>query len=1099
LAVPRIASDDDEQSNSGAAALQAGADGKVAPDAHPVEPFEGLICPNCDTPALPMASFCSHCGTRLRSPSQPLDVPNHFAERRQVTIVFCDLVGSAALTAKHEVEDVADVLHRYYATVGTVIASFGGYIARLIGDGGLFYFGYPTASEDDSKRAVDAALAIVAAIAHLPPQLGSRLQVRIGISSGIVVVGDLLGATETRGNDIVGDAANLAARLQQLAVPGQILVSEGVHELTRTLFHYEEIGRVSLRGWPEPVPVWRPDRAVAYVDRFTVRLVSGVAPLVGRTAERAVLHAAWEQARSGAGRVILLVGEPGIGKSRLAHELMGALVPQGTAQRRYFCASMQQNVALHPFIDQLTHSGGLTAADSPAERLAKLSALLEGAEAADVALLADLVVPGTGSERPGGGEASPTRRERILEALLGSVLRQAANGPLVVLIEDAHWIDPTSRDLLARLVSSAPGRALLLLVTARPQFRPDWVTSPDVLRLELDPLRSQESAILVRSTSGAIQLADDVVRDIVARADGVPLYLEEVTRSILEPGGGEVRVPASLHASLLSRIDRLGPARTLAETAAAIGRAFDLALLAAVCGTTEAVLLPRLERLVTSGLLQRSGAADRATYTFRHALICDATYGTIVRARRHAIHARIAETIEQHFPADATAQPQVLALHYTAAALDQKAATWWLRAGLQSLRLSAMTEALTQLRRALALLETLPDDTDRQQLELDVLVVYGKALLATEGHAADITGEVFARARALCHRLGDPPQLLTVLFVQWGRAFFRVQLDDAEARAADLLRGASQREDEMWLVMGYYTLGFVRFLRGGNDEAIGLLRQGIAHYDPARRHLYAGPTIGDPRVVMRTYLSWSLRLKGAFAECEREAFGAVEEARELSQQWLLGLALTQLAYGLLQLRGPDASEPYLQELEDIAAGADWHTAIALVLRGWHLAARGDPAAGLLVAREGRGRIMAVGAGLHVPHCLRAEAGMLLQLGRAAEALESVEAGHKIQQRTCQYWDASELHRRRGEVLLALGQVAAAEAEMFAALRISRERDEHMFGLRAAISLTRLHAARDDPAASLAILREERALVDDDPAILDVAAADDLLARLGTAP
>ncbi|HME20945.1 MAG TPA: adenylate/guanylate cyclase domain-containing protein [Acetobacteraceae bacterium] len=1063
-----------------------------------VGPFDPLTCPNCSTPALPMASFCSHCGTRLRGVRRLVDLTtDQHAERRQVTIVFCDLVGSSAFTAEHDVEDVAGVIRRYHATVGAVMASFGGYIARPMGDGGLFYFGYPTASEDDSKHAVDAALATIDAIANLPPQLGSRLQVRIGISSGIVVVGDVLGASDWRGSDVVGDAANLAARLQQMAKPGEILVSGSAYEMTRKLFDYEEVGPLSLRGWPEPIQAWRPLRAVAYVDRFKARLPSGtVPPLIGRAAERAALERAWEQARTGAGCVVLLIGEPGMGKSRLAHEVTHVLVPPGTAHRRYFCASMQQNVALHPFVEQLAHAAGLTGTDTPGARLDKLTNVLRGAPEEDITLLADLVVPGTSTGRPSVREASPERqRDRILGAVLASFLRDAAEAPLVLLVEDAHWIDPSSRDLLARIVIAAPGYPMLLLVTARPQFRPEWAARSDVQRLELDPLAPEDSACLVRATCEHVRLSEEIVRDIVARADGVPLFIEEVTRSILEPGVAGQPVPVSLHASLLSRIDRLGPARALAETAATIGRAFDLRLLATVCGVPEAELHPELERLVVSHFLQRSQAGGRTTYAFRHALICDATYGTVIRERRHAIHARIAETMEQQFPADAASQPQVVALHYTAAALDRKAAVWWLRAGLQSLQRSAMTEALTQLRRALALVEKLPDDVERKRIELEVLVVYGKVLMATKGHAADITGEVFVRARALCDQLGDPPQLLAVLFVQWGHAFFRALPADMQARASEILERGKQRNDDVWLVMGYYTLGFTCFLSGKNDEAMNLVRTGIGRYDPARRHLYAGPTVADPCIVMRTYLSWSLMLHGALIDAEREALTAVAEARALAQPWALALALNQEVFAMLWLRGPAAAEAPLSELERVSAGAEYYTTMASVLRGWYLSDVGDHAAGLYMARDGRSRMATAQTYLHMPHFLRQEAAMLLRMNRPDEALESIDAAGQLQRQTGQLWDESDLHRQRGDVLLALGRTGDAGDEMTIAGRLSRERGMHLFYLRAAVSLARLRATTGRRPEAVALLREARALVDGDETILDVAAADRLLAKL----
>lgn len=1067
------------------------------PDVLPDAAIDAAACAACHSPVPPKANFCPECGGRLPAGRRPTDPRHGFrAERRRVTILFCDLVNSVALAAGRDPEDVADVMRRFHATLASVMERFGGYIERPMGDGGLFYFGYPAAAEDDCERAIEAALEAIDIIDRASPQLGVRLQVRIGIAAGVVLVGDILGAADHGGHDVVGDVANLAARLQQSAEPGTALVSDAVHKLTRGRFDFEDAGAAQLRGWPGAMQIWRPLRATPYSDRFGERLSAGASPIIGREAELAELSGAWERARAGYGQVVLVIGESGIGKSRLAHELTRAVIPPDAALHRYLCGRMQRDVPLHPFIERLAHVAGLADGDAPETRLAKLMPALGGLPESDVTLIADLVAPGTAAGRPSVREASPDRqRGRILDALLANLLRLAARKPLVIVFEDAHWSDPTTRELLARIAGAAPGRRLLVVITARPQFRPEWSGAPGVCRVDLDPLTAEASARLVRSTSGASGLADDVVAEIVERSDGVPLYIEEVTRGALAPGGGDREVPASIHASLLSRIDGLGRARFVAEVAATIGRAFDLALLAAVCEAPEAELSDALDRLIASGLVQRSDASGRRMHVFRHALIRDTTYGTIVRARRRALHGRIAEALERDFPTDAATQPQLLALHLSAAGQDLKAAEWWLRAGLQSLQRSAMEEALTHLRRALALLEALPEDAERHRAELDVLVVYGKVLMATQGHASEATGAVLVRSRALCEALGEPPQLLSALFGLWTHYFFRVQLDDAKEQARDLLDRATRRGENMWHVMGCYTLGFTTILRGDIDAGMGLLEQGIARYDPALRHLYAGPTIGDPRVVMRTYLGWGHMMRGAFSGAERELAAAVQEARDLGQSWALALALTHQVYAVLLLRGPEAAWPLLDELIRVANGVEYYMTVAAIERGWHLAASGEVPAGLEVAREGRRHHATTGSRLHLPNYLRYEADMLLRLGRAAEALESIEAGKAVQAASREEWDDAEFHRQRGEAFAALGRLNAAEAELGAARRVAAERGQHLFGLRATVSLAGLLAARGEQADGAAMLTQARALVEDDPGVLDVAAADRLLARL----
>ncbi len=1056
-----------------------------------------LACESCHAPPPPLALFCPRCGGRLAAAAPGAaarsgEGPAFSAERRQVTLLFCDLVDSVALAAGQDPEDVADVMRRFHAALSETMARYSGRFERPTGDGGLFYFGHPAAAEDDCERAVRAALETIDCVARMPPQLGVRLQVRIGVSVGVVVVGDLLGGADRGGRDVIGDAANLGSRLQQAAAPGRVLVSDPVHRLTSAMFEWEDAGRTALRGWAEPIQVWRPLRPVAHADRFSARRIAGVTPLLGRAAELGALTEAWRRACDGEGGAALLTGEPGIGKSRLTYELTQAVIQAGGSARSWFCAPMQQEAALQPVIQQLAHDSGCAEADDAAVRRAKLRAALARVPGEDAELVADLVAPGPEPTAPDRGEISPgRRRERLLQALLACVLALADQAPLALAIEDAHWIDPTTAELAARLAEAAAGRKLLLVVTARPQFQPEWASRPGVRTIRLEPLDPDDGARLVRATSGGAALGPEVVADIVARSDGVPLHIEEVTRAVVEPGGADRDVPASIHASLLGRIDRLGPARAVAEVAAAIGRSFDLALLAAVCATGEEELSESVARLLASGLVVTpADGGGRAVLTFRHALIRDATYGTIVRRRRRTLHARVAEALERDFPADAAAQPQLVASHWAAAGVDRQAAAWQLRAGLLSLQRSAVAEAQVQLRRALALLEGLPDDVERKTLELEVLVVYGKSLIATHGHAAEVTRAAFARAKALCLVLGDPPQLLTVLFVDWTQAFFRGRLLEAEERATDLLARADGR-DPVWRVMGLYVLGFTRLLIGDLRSSMALLSEGVERFEPDRRDDYAKPAIGDPRVIMRSHLGWGLLTSGAFGAARAQMAGAVEEARALGQPWALCLAISLEIHGHVVMHGAAGAGAMLDELERLTVGGAYHEAIARLERGWQIAAAGDAVEGLRVAREGRAMQAAIGSRLHLPVCLRYEAALLLGMGRADEALDSLEAGRRAQDETGEHMDDAEFHRVRGEALLALSRAPEAESELRAALRVSSERGQHLYALRAAISLARLLGS---PARG--ILAEARGMVEDDPSVADVAAADALLGRLG---
>ena len=1055
-------------------------------------------CPSCHSATLPVATFCQLCGRRGgHAAGVGGATPIFSAERRLVTILFCDLVNSVGMAAGRDPEDVADAMRQFHGILSATMTRFGGYFERPMGDGGLFYFGYPSAAEDDCERAVEAALETIEIIARQPPLLGTRLQVRIGIAAGVVVIGDLLGAADGGGHDVIGDVANLAARLQQTALPGCVQVSDAVWQLTRTAFDYEDLGPVQLRGWSEAIQLWRPLRRLSKTDRVDARLTGAdAAPMVDRVAELATLAKLWEQATNGNGQTVLLIGEPGIGKSRLAQELVAAIVPPDTTVVRYSCSPMQQDTALHPVIERLVRDSGLAAGDPPATRAAKVAALLAGLPEPNAALIGGLVAPDVAQRGMAMREASPERqRDRILTALLEMLLRATADGPLLLLVEDAHWSDPTTRVLLARIAAAAPARPMLLVIAARPQFRPEWADGPDVCRLPLDPLPPSDSERLVRAAWGSARLTDDVVADIVARSDGVPLFLEEVTRSVLEPGGTDRDVPASIRASLLSRIDRLGRARGVAEVAAAIGRVFDLALLRAVCEEPPAELSQSLSQLIASGLVRPDDAGGRGIYMFRHALIRDATYGTIVRRRRRALHLRIAEILERDFPADAAAHPQELALHYAAGGLDQKAAVWWLQAGLQSLQRSAMTEALTQLRRSLALLEPLPDSADREGVMLEVLVVYGKVLGVIDGHAAETTRDAFARAHALCDKLGDPPQLLTVLFTGWTQSFFSGRLARAEVQSSELMQRAHARNDNVWLVMGYYSLGLTRLLRGDMAGSKDLLEHAVQCFEPARRADYARPAIGDPLVISRSFLGWEAMMRGAFSEARQHLAAAIADAYALRQPFSLSLALHTRFYVVLTLHGPEVAAGLLDEYNTAASGIEHFEAFGQIIRGWLLGATGQYEEGLVCSRRGRSRHAASGTQVNHANGLRTESEMLLGLGRPDQALDGLDAAKRLQIETTEHWDDVEYHRTRAEVLVALSRHDAAEAELTTAIALARKRGQHLFTLRASIAQARLLAGRGQHGEAGVLLREGLAAVEPDPTVLDVVAARELLAEL----
>jgi class 3 adenylate cyclase/predicted ATPase len=677
-------------------------------------------------------------------PAATSATPQDAAERRQVTVMFSDLVGSTALAARMDPEDLREIIAAYQKCVAGTVGRFGGFIAKYLGDGVLIYFGYPHAHEDDAERAVRAGLELIAAVGAL--KAVSSLQTRVGIATGLVVVGDLIGTGSAQEQAVVGETPNLAARLQALAEPNTVVIAEDTRRLLGSLFELQDLGAKELKGIAEPVRAYAALRPSVVESRFEALHGAVLTALVGRDEEFELLLRRWSKARSGEGQVVLLSGEAGIGKSRLTAALLERLADEPHTRLRYFCSPQHTDSAFYPIIGQMERAAGLVHDDAAQTKLDKLDAVLAQTSTSkrDAALFAEMLSLPNDGRNPTLDLTSEQRRQRTLEALVSQMEALARQNPVLMILEDAHWTDPTSLEVFGRVADRVRSLRVLLMVTFRPDFDPPWVGRPYVTFLAINRLGEREILAMIEGVIGNKPLPANIRQDIIERTDGIPLFVEEMTKAVLEAGGEEateravagipsssIAVPASLHASLMARLDRLGPAKEVSQIGAAIGREFSHTLLEAVAGKPKAELASALDRLVAAGLLFRQGLPPQATYLFKHALVQDAAYGTLLREPRRALHARIAEALESQFAEIAENQPELLARHCTEAGLIEKAAGLWGKAGQRSLARAALLEGSEQLRRALDQIATLLATPDLRREEIKLEVAFANVLSLT--------------------------------------------------------------------------------------------------------------------------------------------------------------------------------------------------------------------------------------------------------------------------------------------------------------------------------------------------------------------------------
>jgi class 3 adenylate cyclase/predicted ATPase len=1022
-------------------------------------------------------------GARERPPPAATAAEGTSAERRQVTVMFSDLVGSTALSAQMDPEDLREVISAYQECAAETVRRFGGFVARYMGDGVLAYFGYPEAHEDDAERAVRAGLGLIAALAARNATVS--LQTRVGIATGLVVVGDIVGSGEAREHGIVGETPNLAARLQGIAEPNSVVIAEGTRRLLGNLFELQDLGPKDFKGIPGAIRVWTALRPAPVESRFEALHPSGVTELVGRGEELEILLRRWSDAKSGQGQVVLLSGEPGIGKSRLTAALLERVAPETHRTLRYFCSPQHTDSALYPIISQMERCAGFTYADSARGKLDKLESVLAGTSTSkqDAALFAEMLSLTNDGRFPTLELTPQQRRQRTFEALAAQVATIAQQNPALMIFEDAHWADPTSLEAFARAVDRIKTHCVLLLITSRPELELPWIGEPHVTVLTINRLTQREVDTMIDRVVANGALPADIRQDIIERTDGIPLFVEEMTKAVLEAeserqarqtiaSSSVPAVPASLHASLMARLDRLGPAKDVAQIGAALGREFSHAQLAAAARKPEAELQSALDRIIAAGLLFRQGVPPDATYLFKHALVQDAAYGTLLREPRRALHARVAETLESSFTDIAENQPEILARHCTEAGLVEKAAGLWGKAARRSLGRSAFAEAIAQVTRALTQISTLSATPGlrRQQIAFQIALIY--ALMSTKGMASPETAAALKQARvfidraeALGEAVGDPEQLM-VLNGFWLANHAAFNGDALRELAARFLALAEKQGAIIPLIRGHRLMGVSLMWTGEIVEGHAHFDRAVALCDRAE-----GPrvtrtaddlwvyTLSDLRVYTlsdRSMALWTLGYPdAALADVHRVA----KEARDLDRFASLAYALATTSRACILCGSYAAAKAQLDEA--IAwtdeKGAGFWKALIELSRGCVLAMTGKASDAVPMLTSGITAWRSTGSTAALPMYLsdlaiaHADSG---QLDDAQRCIDEAIAAIKATKETIY---EAEIHRIAGDIALKSPRPDAAKAErnFNRALAIARAQQTKSWELRAATSMARL--------------------------------------------
>ncbi|HYM31920.1 MAG TPA: AAA family ATPase [Candidatus Cybelea sp.] len=1037
-------------------------------------------------------------------------------ERRQLTVMFCDLVGSTALAADLDPEDLREVIGRFQDVCAGAVARFDGYIAKFMGDGVLAYFGYPQAHEDDAERAVRSALRIVDAVARLEAPVREALHCRVGIATGLVVVGETIGEGLAREQAVVGETPNLAARLQTAAEPDAIVVSAATRRLIGRNFRCADLGRLTLKGIGEPVQAWRVLGLQDVESRFEASHAGQLAELVGRERELGQLIDQWGEAKRGRGRVCLLQGEAGIGKSRLTEALHAHIAEQPHFRVRYQCSPFHVNSPLHPAIVQLQYAAGWSAEDSADRKLDLLETLLRQSNLdlrRAVPVLASLLSIETGGRYAPLQLAPREQKEQTIVVMIEMLRGLSRQRPVLFVLEDAHWIDPTSLELFTRLVDVMSDWPLLLVVTARPEFHAPWDGHECATTIVLGRLGSQQVAAMAYSVAGGAALPEDILQQIIAKTDGVPIFVEELTKNVLEIGLLQkvegrfvmtgplpaLAIPTTLKDSLMARLDRLGKVKDVAQIAAGIGREFSFRLLSAVLKSGDAELAGSLNRLTASGLIFARGAPPEATYVFKHTLLQEAAYDSMLRSRRQQLHARIAESLETHFPELVEAQPELCAHHFARAGYVDKAFDYALVAAQRAAARFANAESIKHYAAARELLGTMPEGRERDRRELDLQIGLGVPMLAAKGYAAQEVEDVYARARELCTRIPGTPHTFAASRGLWNSRLMRYPLPQVERLSAELVAYSETLDDPDRQSLACRAHGTSLLCLGRLDEALTYLDRAVRLRDAAGPHSQTLLYGEDAGAISLAYSGWVTWLLGRPEEAVRRSAAAVARARTLDHAFMEAFTLNLEAVVHQFRRDTGATLATAEACYRISKAngfIQWQVHAELCI-GCAMALNGQFEEGVLRFERGWSGWQGIGAKLMTHMLLLFGAEARFAAGDKRGAMEALTASERHSEEQSERHAAALVQCLRARILMSgAGSEAEAERSWRRGLDIARSQGARLPELRAATGLAELMARTGRRSEAKAVLNQAYSGFDQGFAEPDLVAAKALLDALG---